>query len=258
MLQRQRHLLTYKHLKLTLVSEYSGVTPVPEEPVEASASVGSGYGESKWVAEKLLLLAGSKTSLQPTVVRIGQVSGGLNGCWNPSEWIPSIVQSVKLTKCLPSLNQVRYSQSACSPLIPFLIQEISLIPLDVASRIIVELRESTTNILHLTHPKPVSWNVLFDQISKVLQVPLVPYSQWVSYLESAESEEALEANPALRLLTFYKTLNPHTNSQLTGLPQLVTDAARKASPTLEDASQLDENEAIKWLNYWKAVGVVAF
>lgn len=89
------------------VSEYAGVTPIPEEPIEAGASVASGYGESKWVAEKILLLAGSETSLRPIVVRVGQVSGGLNGCWNSSEWIPSIVQSAALTKCLPALDQVR-------------------------------------------------------------------------------------------------------------------------------------------------------
>lgn len=86
--------------------EYSDPNPVPEVPVEASIAVGSGYGESKWVAEKILLLAGSETSLRPSIVRIAQVSGGLNGCWNPLEWIPSIVQSTTLVNCLPTLNQV--------------------------------------------------------------------------------------------------------------------------------------------------------
>lgn len=77
-----------------------------EAPVEADVAVGSGYGESKWVAESILWLAGRQTVLKPIVARVGQVSGGVNGCWNASEWIPSIVQSAAFVKCLPVVDQV--------------------------------------------------------------------------------------------------------------------------------------------------------
>ena len=69
-------------------------------------ALGTGYGESKWICEEILAISRAETDLQPVIVRIGQVSGGVNGYWKPSEWIPSIVQSVALTGCLPSLGQV--------------------------------------------------------------------------------------------------------------------------------------------------------
>jgi thioester reductase-like protein len=90
---------------------------VPETFVDPEDAVGAGYGESKWISEKILSLAGSRTALRPVVVRIGQVSGGLNGCWNPLEWLPSIVQSTALAKCLPVLNQVQYRFSNAAVLV---------------------------------------------------------------------------------------------------------------------------------------------
>lgn len=82
----------------------------------------------------------------------------------------------------------------------------------------------------------------------------------MSRLESAESEEALKESSALRLLNFYKSLNPTASatSQVAGLPNLATDAARKESPALEGAPGLDENDVMKWLDYWKANGVISF
>ena len=75
--------------------------------VAVESAIGSGYGESKWVSEKILSVAGSETTLCPTVVRVGQVAGGKNGSWNKMEWLPSIVQSASLVKCLPDLDQVK-------------------------------------------------------------------------------------------------------------------------------------------------------
>jgi len=75
---------------------------VPETAMtDAALAVGSGYPESKWVAERILTLASEKTSLRPVIVRIGQLSGGRNGSWNPVEWVPSIVRSGQLLGCLP-------------------------------------------------------------------------------------------------------------------------------------------------------------
>lgn len=75
---------------------------VPEASLDASVSVGNGYGESKWVAENILDVAHKKTPLRPVIVRVGQLCGStLNGSWNPWEWFPAIVQSYKILGCLP-------------------------------------------------------------------------------------------------------------------------------------------------------------
>ena len=71
--------------------------------------MGSGYGESKWVAETLLIEAAARTPLRAVIVRSGQVSGGLNGYWNSSEWFPSMIQSAPSVKCLPVTSSERVS-----------------------------------------------------------------------------------------------------------------------------------------------------
>lgn len=80
-----------------------------EDFFSADIARGSGYSESKWVAEHMLKEAAVQTALRPTVVRIGQISGGENGCWNPNEWLPTMILSVKSVGCLPDAAQVSKS-----------------------------------------------------------------------------------------------------------------------------------------------------
>lgn len=80
-------------------------------------AVGTGYSESKWVAERILDVAAERTALRPVVVRLGQVCGDGSGTWNESEWFPSLVKSTLTLGCLPSVDGVR----AHSDLIPELL-----------------------------------------------------------------------------------------------------------------------------------------
>jgi thioester reductase-like protein len=73
---------------------------------DPTVAIGSGYPESKWVAERVLTLAAENTAFSPIIVRIGQLSGGRNGSWNPSEWVPSIVRSGQILGCLPRASGV--------------------------------------------------------------------------------------------------------------------------------------------------------
>ena len=66
----------------------------------------SGYGESKWVAEQILARVAEKTPLKPVIVRIGQLSGGQNGSWNTSEWIPAVIKSGEVVRALPASGDV--------------------------------------------------------------------------------------------------------------------------------------------------------
>ena len=88
------------------LTDYPGPQPVPEVAADVEMALGTGYGESKWICEEILAISRAEAGLQPVVLRIGQVSGCVNGYWKSSEWIPSIIQSVALTRCLPSLVQV--------------------------------------------------------------------------------------------------------------------------------------------------------
>lgn len=82
-------------------------TPVLEAPIQDSTTcLGQGYGESKYVSEKILETAAKSSALRPIVVRVGQISGGLNGAWNSSDWVPAIVKSSIALGCLPEYRGV--------------------------------------------------------------------------------------------------------------------------------------------------------
>lgn len=94
-------------LPLMESSDYDGPLPVPEtsEP-DPQLAIGFGYGESKLVAERVLDRVRTSTSLPVTVVRVGQLSGGVNGAWNTKEWFPAMIKSGQMVGCLPQIDTV--------------------------------------------------------------------------------------------------------------------------------------------------------
>lgn len=74
---------------------------------DPSSALGSGYGESKWIAEYILNTAAETTDLRPITVRLGQICGNRVGYWNEREWFPSLVKSALYQRCLPDIEGVR-------------------------------------------------------------------------------------------------------------------------------------------------------
>lgn len=102
----------YSLLVLTTptVADHNSTLPIPEVPIEdPRIPLGQGYSESKWVAEQILYEAAKSTPLKPVIVRVGQICGGINGAWNVTDWVPSIVKSSTATSigCLPAFKGVR-------------------------------------------------------------------------------------------------------------------------------------------------------
>lgn len=84
---------------------------------DPAVAVGTGYAESKWVAEQILASATQTTGLHTVAVRIGQLCGDRNGHWNEKEWFPSIVKSALYVKCLPDVAKVRVILEATAQLL---------------------------------------------------------------------------------------------------------------------------------------------
>ncbi|KAM5532280.1 hypothetical protein V8D89_014038 [Ganoderma adspersum] len=213
--------------------------PIPEVPLNASSALGSGYSESKWIAEQVLYNVGERASIPSIVVRLGQISGDKTGHWNEREWFPALVKSAVLTRCLPDVEG-----------------EASFFLSYPAARAFVEMRSSPESILHLVHPHPVSWHDLITPIARELGVPLVPYTTWLPALErSAEgSEDAARENPALRLLDFFRSFAKGNEKPPLGLWQLATKQAVDASETLARMPQLEETDVKRWVAAWRTSG----
>lgn len=108
--------------------------PVPERIIDdPSAPTRIGYAQSKYAAEQILASAAKIADVPVTICRVGQVAGpvGLSskgGCWNKKEWLPSLIASSKyLCKIPASLGPN---------------DMVDWIPVDVLSRVLVELMES--------------------------------------------------------------------------------------------------------------------
>lgn len=68
---------------------------IPEAPITDLAAAGSGYGESKLVAERLLQEASRNNGIEVVICRVGQIAGPVGkdhqgGAWNKKEWFPSV------------------------------------------------------------------------------------------------------------------------------------------------------------------------
>ncbi|TBU23410.1 acetyl-CoA synthetase-like protein [Dichomitus squalens] len=222
--------------------------PVPEIPLDDPASAfGTGYSESKWVTEHVLQNVTERTGVHTVVMRLGQVAGDRKGYWNEREWFPSLVKSALFQKCLPEHDG-----------------KVTWFPAYEAAKAFAEMRRSPESVLHLVHPHPVPWHALLAPIAEELGVPLVPYTQWLEKLEgsvehgSAEEVEAMKANPALRLLPFYKaqagTMTPDREAM--GLVFISTEKAVRVSESLAKMPQLGAERARMWLAAWKRSGFI--
>ncbi|EIN04342.1 acetyl-CoA synthetase-like protein [Punctularia strigosozonata HHB-11173 SS5] len=221
-----------------------------------ASALGAGYSESKWVAEMILSKAASVIpALHTTVVRVGQLSGGKTGDWNAAEWFPSLVASGVVVKCLPDIDTVA-----------------AWVPLDIAASAMVEIslnhEDSVPPLVHLAHPHPVTWSSIVGYIAEQLGVPLVTYADWLQALDNdlkdkSQSEvEHMQANPALRLLSFYKGASaisgaPKDNAhEAMGMPLMATEKARAAARFLNELAPLAPSDIDKWLAYWRRVGAL--
>ncbi|TFY81856.1 hypothetical protein EWM64_g2159 [Hericium alpestre] len=206
--------------------------PVPERLLEdASMSVGNGYGESKWVAERMLQLAAEQTGLPVTVVRVGQLAGDSEkGFWNIKEWVPALVHNGQKIGALPTGKE-----------------DVAWLPVDVAASALLQMLHSKEPVLHLVHPHPVGWDTVFGYFSTALDgLSVIPYSDWVSRFRSAETKVDSDSTSAM-LTEFFET------GDFSDAP-LSMEKAVKVSQALRNARPLQEKDVINWIEYWKKVG----
>lgn len=102
---------------------------------------------------------------------------------------------------------------------------------------------------------------MFERISKKLDVPLVPYSEWLSKLkEASTTAKNTRENSALRLLKFYEGLDGGNGLEAAGLRLCSTDVARSVCPVLDEEGlkTVTVEEIQKWLDYWRSLGLLRF
>ncbi|KAG1835909.1 putative aminoadipate reductase [Suillus subalutaceus] len=233
--------------------------PVPEELLgDPSMAIGSGYGESKHVAEQII----ARSDLQATSLRVGQIAGGPTGVWATTDWVPILVKSSLALGSLLDLPGV-----------------VSWTPADrvAAAALDVALSETHVPLVNFTHPRPVPWRTIFEGVRDALvasgqtkhPLPLEPYSGWMQKLERrahGAKERDFKEVPALKILPFLRGFLQSQNAEPisgdgeagNGL-QFVTDSACSLSNTMHNLSTLESewlgpSHARAWVKDWNSKG----
>ncbi|KAJ7615673.1 putative aminoadipate reductase [Mycena polygramma] len=208
--------------------------PFPEElQLDANVAVGNGYGESKYIVERILAASG----LDATSFRIGQIRGSTsNGSWSTSDWVPAIVKSSIALGNFPS-----DPSGVAAWLSP---ESVSHAIVDAALSI-----EKPPFAINLVHPRPVPWDRVMSAIARDAHLPLVPFPGWVEQLQVrsvAATTEDLENIPAIKLLDFFKVIS--TGAGNIGFSTL---KAQSMSGSMRSLKPFTEEDASQWMKFWR-------
>jgi thioester reductase-like protein len=220
---------------ISSVANYHNTTDpqplIPESVItDLSCPAPMGYGESKYLAERILDYAARKLNLNTGAARIGQIAGTAHDPhgWNRNEWFPSLVLSSKYIGALPeSLGS--YGS---------ITDEIDWVPVDQLAEILVELAftlyqdggSSSLEVFNTTHPHPSRWENFLPAVQRTLRKPsashpetmttdiqTLPFPVWVEFLRakslaladngtSGMDLDIVTKNPGMKLLDFYESL----------------------------------------------------
>ncbi|MCJ1231749.1 hypothetical protein MMC12_008428, partial [Toensbergia leucococca] len=222
----------------------NSTSDIVEEQIFDDCSIAQpmGYGESKYIAERLLYLAGIESNVSSTICRVGQIAGPLDdsGMWKKCEWIPSIIATSKFLGCIPA---------SLGPS-----ERITWIPVDKFSQIVMELFTSevkeTTEVLHLINPSATTWTELVPVVQSNLgsDIKVVPLPEWVHALqESVSNVENPDWNPAAKFTDLLQSL---VQEQTRKFPILDTTNAVRQSQSLRELGAIRSEWMTHWIKQW--------
>ncbi|KAH8157064.1 hypothetical protein CIB48_g11185 [Xylaria polymorpha] len=206
----------------------------------------TGYGQSKFLSERILDAAARDANIPSAICRVGQVAGPTSaaGEWPKREWLPSLIASSKyLGKVPASLGRLN---------------TIDWIPVDILGNVIVELAlcpsrssrsETRATVYHTVNPYTTSWDELVPSIARNLggekEVEVVPLQTWVDALrDSASKTKDITINPGAKLVDFYDSLIAGNETWLG------TDRSRSISKTLSMTGPIRCEWMDNWMRQW--------
>lgn len=208
---------------------------------------GTGYGESKFISERILHVAAKEAGVPSTVCRVGQVAGPVsqNGVWNKQEWVPRLIASSKHLGKLPeSLGGMDL---------------VDWIPVDLLGRVIVELASHPASdtrvgadVFHVVNPNQTGWSKLISTVARHLdlsgeRIQSIPLEKWVQALrESASKTDDVAVNPATELLEFFEDM-----LQASEKPTILDiQRAINCSPPLAGVGPVQDEWMENWMRQW--------
>ncbi|KAG4420085.1 hypothetical protein IFR04_006744 [Cadophora malorum] len=223
-----------------------------------------GYGESKYLAERILDYATKKLHITTAAARVGQIAGTAENArgWNRREWFPSLVMSSKFLGAVPETLGVGGNA-----------QDIDWVPIDQLVEVLAELALSSNErihgdgvqIFHPIHPAPSKWSEILPTVKETLTnsdavgVKAVPFQEWVMSLKNSstsiteelsaeKTEELIHKNPGVKLLDFYESLLK--DDGLGKTLRMQTERTLQSSQALRDLEPLKAEWMEGWIKGW--------
>ncbi|KAI0147792.1 hypothetical protein GGR57DRAFT_505397 [Xylariaceae sp. FL1272] len=226
---------------ISSLSSVAKMTHKPEEVVEdPHAALGTGYAQSKLVAERVLSKASDVSGLSVHIVRVGQVGGLMaegKGKWQDQAWISAVLRTSQALCCMPEM-----------------LTPIDWVPVDVAASMVGRIisipqnaaGKSAIQVLHINSHQPLPWSDLIDIMRERHNITeTVPLVKWIEKLRTIQdpSPDDIARMPALRLLDHYDALQGAT------LDAGVATEKTRASTQIE-TPVLDRATLVRWLGDW--------
>jgi thioester reductase-like protein len=216
---------------------------VPERIVyDPAVSLEMGYGESKYVSERILATA-AEVGVKASVLRVGQIGGPLAadaGDWNKTEWFPTLLKTSKAMGIIPNT-----------------LGAIDWIPIDVLAEIfrdiVHDLRKTErATVFNLVNPHKATWEQLLPTVVERWHVAPVSFSMWVDELKKIErsGQADLHALPALKVLDFFTNMAADLGGSGNRSLEFDTGNGRRASPAMESLRAIDAKAMSTWLDQW--------
>ncbi|KAL9069423.1 MAG: hypothetical protein Q9157_006161 [Trypethelium eluteriae] len=213
------------------------VTVVPEERVGIDSVLPNGYGNAKWVCERMLdeTLHKHPDRFRTMAVRLGQIAGSkTSGYWNPMEHFGFLIKSSQTLNALPDVDGTVYWTPVN----------------DVAGTLsdLVLSDRTPSPIYHIENPIGQPWHEMNATLSAALNIPnLIPFEEWVERVRAAPRRN----NPATTLLDFLDS-----NYLRMSCGGLVLDVKKtlEHSKTLGTVGPVDEEVTRRYIHIWKEIG----
>ncbi|XP_071951852.1 uncharacterized protein [Antedon mediterranea] len=158
-----------------------------DDMLKYASLLADGYGQTKWVAEQIVLKAKSR-GLPVVIYRLGNLSGdSTTAYWNPLDSNLLAIQGIAATHTAPDIDW-----------------QIEMTPVDFVSSVIVNMTQNLMccvgKVFHIVNPNRVDANLLYQTMRNLgYPIKVVSFEEWGEEIEllSNGSEETRMLGQAL-------------------------------------------------------------
>ena len=224
---------------------WTGKAHIPEKSTSVEAVLPNGYGEAKFVCERMLgeTLHNYPALFRPQTVRLGQVAGSRSsGYWNHMEHFSFIVKSAQTLKALPDLDGL-LSWTTVN---------------DVAATMSDLLLSNTPSypFYHIDNPVRQPWKEMIPILADALEVPherIIPFAEWLRRVKVFPGLVEWE-NPAAKLVEF---LNDDFVRMSCGGVLMETAKTWEHSQSFRGVGPVEPDVVRQYVRAWKKAGFLS-